>query len=264
MKKILILTLFSAFAITACSTVKETAEDVADQAVGTMINNNEKSGDNSSPDNMQRASVPAEYNFVAGSNTFFTSDMSMTTIGAMPAKWKTSGSGQVVTFPGVQGKWLLMNEFTTYKIDSLLSMPEDFSIEFDIITRSLEVNDLLSFSFGFSHNNSISEYISDAYNGGAITSTTIHYWNKEIINSSSDTEIYNSIDFPLTAYANAIMHVSIEVKGTNMKVYLDKKKVLDTKMFLPDSVTKYFYMSTPTDLTHGAQIAVGNFVFSAY
>src|SRR3546814_18074737 len=107
----------------------------------------------------------------------------------MPHYWKTSGSGQVVTFPGTEGNWMLLKEFTTYKLDTLLAMPADFSLEFDIFTRSDKARDLNDFNFGFARDNSVRSYISDAYNDNAITSTTVHYWNEEVIHSSSNTKV---------------------------------------------------------------------------
>jgi len=53
-------------------------------------------------------------------------------------------------------------------------------------------------------------------------------------------------------YAIGIMHVAIAVNGTNMRVYLDKVKVVGTDMFLASSKNKYFYVSTSTRLDNGA------------
>lgn len=206
-----------------------------------------------------RAAVSGAFDFVPADSLLFHDDLLADKPGSMPRQWKSSGSGQVVSFPGIEGNWLLLKEFTTYKADTLLAMPEAFSLEFDILTRSDQARDLLQFSFGFASDNSVRDYIGDAYNSNAITQTTIHYWNKEIISSSSDTRIYNTTDHELENYANEIMHVSIRVRGENMAVYLDETKVLDTEMFDPGA-KKYFYMSTGTELNNEAQIAVSNFM----
>src|SRR5690606_24074725 len=124
--------------------------------------------------------------------------------------------------------------------------------------------DLNELKFGFAHDNAINAYISDAYNDNAITSTSVHYWNKAITNSSSDTKIYNTIDFPLAEYAVGKMHVAIEVKNKHMVVYLDKVKVLDTDMFGRDQEKKYFYVSTGTELSNGAEIGIGNFKVASF
>lgn len=200
------------------------------------------------------------FDFTPGATTFFSDSFAVDQPGRMPKHWKSSGSGSLVNFPGVPGKWMLMQEFTSYKLDTLMSLPANCTVEFDILTRADQAKDLSDFKFGLSHDNSVADYTSDAYNDNAITQTQIHYWNKSVLNSSSDTKAHNTIDFPLTDFANAVMHVSMEINGTQMKVYLDQTKVLDTRMLNANSV-KYFYLSTSTNMTNNAQIAVGNFVF---
>lgn len=200
------------------------------------------------------------YDFHAGTNALFSDNFLEDSLGSMAGKWKTSGSGSVQAFPNEDGRWLSLKEFTSYKLRNDRPLPQNFTVEFDIVTHSnTNANDLESLSFGFAHDNNISDYVSDAYNDGAITATEIHYWNKEINNSSSDTKINNSIKFPLAQYAIGRMHVAIAVNGNSMRVYLDKVKVLDTEMFLNNSKNKYFYISTSTRLDNGARIGIGNF-----
>lgn len=243
--------------------IRKKAEKAAEKVVEDVISKEDGSGEQTSARKSgettpARAAVKPVFDFVPGDSLLLNDDLSGETPGSMPRRWKTSGSGQVVSFPGIAGKWFLLNEFTTYKLDSSRAMPADFSLEFDIITRSDQASDLNDFSFGFSRDNSVRSYTGDAYNENAITQTTIHYWNEEVINSSSDTRSYNTRDFELAGYANAVMHVSIQVNGTHMKVYLDKTKVLDADMFDP-GVKKYFYLSTSTRIDNEAQIAVSNF-----
>ncbi len=205
------------------------------------------------------AASAKDFNFKPGSIVVFSDDFSKDSIGRMAQFWKTSGSGSVANLPDHSGNWLLLKEFTTYKFKSNTALPENFTLEFDIATQSNnDAKDLNSISFGFAHDNAINDYIGDAYNNNAITSTTVHYWNKEIINSSSDTKIHNTTDFPLAEYAIGKMHVAIEVKDKHMVVYLDKVKVLDTEMFSRDQEKKYFYISTGTELNNGAKIGISN------
>ena len=200
------------------------------------------------------------YNFIAGTDSVYFDNFSQETAGDMASHWKSNGSGSIGTADQFAGNWLFLKEFTSYKLKSDTPLPENFTIEFDIVTLSKdEARDLNSVSFGFAHNNAISSYIGDAYNEGAITQTEIHYWNKEIITSSSDNKKYNTIKYPLEEYAIGKMHVSVTVKGLHMQVYLDKHKVLDTDMFERNPEKKYFYISTSTRLDNGARIGVGNF-----
>lgn len=249
--------------------IKKKAEKAAEKTVDRVLSGEKDPAGDPDNDGETTGSTPARatinpvFDFVPGDSLVFRDDLSGDQPGSMPHAWKSNGSGEVVRFPGVAGNWLLLKEFASYKLDTLLAMPAHFSLEFDILTRSDQARDLVEFSFGFASDNSVRRYISDAYNDNAITQTTIHYWNKEVISSSSDTKIHHTGDFELENYANETMHVSIRVAGENMAVYLDKKKVLDTRMFDPGA-KKYFYMSTGTELNNDAQIAVSNFDLKEY
>ncbi|TCK80868.1 hypothetical protein [Albibacterium bauzanense] len=211
------------------------------------------------------ANAANDFKFKTGSILVFSDDLSRDSIGSMAQFWKASGSGSVANLPDQSGNWLLLKEFTSYKLKSNAPLPNNFTLEFDIATQSnTDAKDLMELKFGFAHDNAINNYISDAYNDNAITSTSIHYWNKTIINSSSDTKIYNTIDFPLAEYAVGKMHVAIEVKNKQMVIYLDKVKVLDTEMFSRDQERKYFYVSTGTELSNGAAIGISNFKVASF
>lgn len=244
--------------------IRDKVSDKIENKVDKVLDGQTKAATKSTADGVGQAEASVElagpYNFIQGKDTVYFDNFASERTGDMASHWKTHGSGSVGTTEAFPGNWLFLNEFTSYKLKSDTPLPENFTIEFDIVTLSKdEAKDLNSFSFGFAHNNAISSYIGDAYNEGAITQTEIHYWNKEIINSSSDNKKYNTIKFPLEEYAMGKMHVAITVRGIHMQVYLDKHKVLDTDMFSRTPEKKYFYISTSTNLDNGARIGVGDF-----
>lgn len=242
--------------------VSSKVENTVNGAVDKALDGKGSSGDITASSTVD---TNKEFNFKTGSALVFSDDFSDDSIGHMAQFWKASGSGSVASLPDQSGKWLLLKEFTSYKLKSNTPLPDNFTLEFDIATQSnTDAKDLLELKFGFAHDNAINNYISDAYNDNAITSTSIHYWNKAITNSSSDTKIYNTVDFPLAEYAVGKMHVAIEVKNKQMVVYLDKVKVLDTEMFDRDQEKKYFYLSTGTKLSNGAEIGISNFKVASF
>lgn len=246
------------------SKIGDKADGMIDNVFSKKSNDTSLSTSTSSINTAFFKDAAKSYDFVPGNTVVFQDNFAKDSLGAMAAHWKTSGTGEIETFGLRKGRWLSLKEFTSYKLKSNNPLPENFTIEFDIATQSnTNAGDLETLSFGFAHDNNISDYISDAYNDNAITETQIHYWNKEINNSSSDSKINNTIKFPLAAYAIGIMHVAIKVKGENMQVFLDKVKVLDTRMFLGTSKTKYFYISTGTRLDNGAKIGISNFTIAA-
>lgn len=243
--------------------INQKANETVDNSINKVLNGKPKkdvaANDDAASSGYIFEEASKNYKFVPGSKTIFDENFAKYSVGSMPGSFKTSGSGEVIHFANNTGNWLLLKEFTTYKLKSDVSLPENFTIEFDIATNAREAKDLTSFSFGFAHDNSISNYIGGAYGNNAITDTQIHYWNKNVTNNSSDTSLNNTINFPLAQYAVGTMHVAIAVQGTNMQVYLDKVKVLDTEMFLPQSKKKYFYCSTSTQISHNGQIGISNF-----
>lgn len=223
----------------------------------TSTSNNEGRGKGGS---FEQIGLAGAYNFTAGTDTVYFDDFSSEKVGDMASHWKSNSSGSIGTSELYPGNWLFLNAFTTYKLKNNTPLPDNFTIEFDIVTLSRDqARDLNSLSFGFAHNNSVSSYLGDAYTSGAINKTEIHYWNKEVNNASSDNKKSSSIDFPLEGYAIGKMHVALTVKGLHLQAYLDQHKILDTDVFAQTPETKYFYISTSTQLSNGARIGVGNF-----
>lgn len=204
------------------------------------------------------------YNFTPGKTLILEDNFSTDATGNMARLWKTSGSGSVEKFETLDGQWLSLNQYTTYKLKSDKALPANFTIEFDIATHSnTDTDDLGNISFGFAHDNNATKFISDAYNDNGIMSTEIRYSGKSINNASSETKINNTLDFPLSGYAIGKMHVAILVKGETAQVYLDKVKVLDTPMFLKSTGNNFFYISAPFKLDHDARIGFSNFKLAA-
>lgn len=245
--------------------IQQKLQDKVDKKVDNVLNGSSgavKSADDGSTG--KKAKLPnleEVYSFTPGSATVFSDNFATDNAGRMPKHWKSSGGGGIATVSGMPGKWLSLMARTTYKLTDLLAMPGNFTIEFDLVTRSTEAKDIGAMQFGFAKDNSNREYISDAYNSNAITASQLHFWNKAIHNASSDTKISNNLEFPLNNYANELIHIAIAVEGENMRVYVNKSKVLDTNMFKKGTI-KYFYMSAPFDYEYNAMVYFGNFVIA--
>jgi len=243
---------------------QKSLEDKASQKVDDVLNGKKKvAGPAAESTAAKDAPPPVEevYSFTPGSTILFESDFKRDSKGSMPKRWKTSSTGSVVSIPDMPGNWLALAPRTTYKIDSLLKAPENFTIEFDLVTRSDEAKDIGSMAFGFARDNSIKNYIYDAYNDNGITNTQFHFHNRDISNSSSDTKVYNTLSYPFANYANGLLHVAIAVEGETMRVYVNRSKVLDTRMLRKD-LPKYFYLSAPFSYDNQAKVYFGNFVMS--
>jgi outer membrane protein OmpA-like peptidoglycan-associated protein len=60
-------------------------------------------------------------------------DFSLDAVGDFPARWNTNASGEVVEVSGQQGKWLKLDASGVYMPESISLLPENFTLEFDLI-----------------------------------------------------------------------------------------------------------------------------------
>jgi OmpA-OmpF porin, OOP family len=81
----------------------------------------------------------SKYDFTPGEKVIFYEDFSQDAIGDFPALWNTNGSAEVVTTNLFPGNWMKFDCRESVWTDALLNLPENYTIEFDIIpTKSSE------------------------------------------------------------------------------------------------------------------------------
>lgn len=208
-----------------------------------------------------RLTIDRTSDFTAGSRTLATSDFAATPKGAMPADWKTNGSGSVVAVAQLPGKWLALAPDASYKLARPPVLPDRFTVEFDLVPAADEVGDFDSVLFGFAHDNSTRAFISDAYNGGAINGVDLNFGGSTSV-SSSATDYSHFDDIDLRDTANRIIHVAMAIDGDQMRVYLDGRKIADARLFNGNDA-RYFFLSSPLNYRHGATMLFGNFRIAA-
>lgn len=244
--------------------IQQKVEDKAAEKVDDVLNGSEQTAENTSETTSKRDIPYLEevFSFTPGGTLLFEDHFLEAQKGLMPEYWKTSGNGSIVELDAYPGKWLMMEENSTYKLDTLIKLPENFTIEFDLITSSDKAEDLRSMNFGFAKDNSVRATLLDAYNDGAVTSTEFQFHNEDIVHSSNDMDAFHSLSFPFKGYSNTEIHVSIVVQGREMRVYLDKSKILDRTMFATGT-SKFFYVTAPYKYDKESKLFFGNFKMAA-
>lgn len=193
--------------------------------------------------------------FITGNTLLFEDSLNYDSPGRMAKYYQTNSTGTVVEVSGAPGKWLKLADKASYQLDTLLQLPQKFTLEFDLLTRANDAKDLRTIDFGFSKNNSTRKYI---YGVAKETNvyTSLQYYYENIRTSSNNNDNESRIDFPLSNYANAIMHVSVAVDGSRMQVYIDDHKVLDATVLEP-TAPKHFFLSTDS-YRNNAVALIGN------
>ncbi|WP_183573305.1 hypothetical protein HDF18_07035 [Mucilaginibacter sp. X5P1] len=208
----------------------------------------------------QKPVIDSAFDFVPADSVIFSDNFAA----SMPKNWKSNGLGKVITLPGIDGKWLALQNFCSYKLTNPSSLPAKFTLEFDIIAATDKTQDLSPVIFGFSKDNSVSQYLPDAYNAGSINAVSIRYSNGDEVNiASSARNVDASTKLDLVSYANQIMHVSIAVDGDMVRIYLDKTKIANELLFNKNRV-KYFFISAPIKTDNNGKVVVSNFKIATY
>jgi OmpA-OmpF porin, OOP family len=78
----------------------------------------------------------SKYDFIPGEKIIFFEDFSQDAVGDFPALWNTNGSAEVVTTNLFPGNWMKFDSRDAVWTDALLTLPDNFTIEFDVIPTS--------------------------------------------------------------------------------------------------------------------------------
>ncbi|WOD44408.1 OmpA family protein [Hwangdonia lutea] len=82
--------------------------------------------------------IISKFDFVPGDKLLFFDDFSQDFMGDLPSKWNTNGSGAIVKLNKVEGNWFeLKAGYRLYVIPDINELPQDYSIEFDLLTSGL-------------------------------------------------------------------------------------------------------------------------------
>lgn len=184
----------------------------------------------------------------------FNENFSSYELGASPHSIKTNSAAIVAHPPGQEGKWLLVKNQATYKLNRLTPFPASFTFEFDVLAVAESIKDIAPVCFGFVKDNAAREHLSNA---GAFVQ--LHYRDADAVNIGNyELKKETGTTFDLASTTNRPLHVKLVVSGTQLTVYLDDTKLAETELFMPKAA-KYFYFSGPWQYDSGSKLFISNF-----
>ena len=200
---------------------------------------------NASVHAQQTASAEEKGNndFVSGTAVIFEDHFEQDKLGDFPARWNTNGSGKITKVNAVPGNWLEVPHNSIVHPIMEKSLPDNCTIEFDLFLQRNGQQRIPFIQFGLTPVKdimkedifykdkffiSISRY--DEENG-----KTIEYGLRDVIGNKSD--------FPITNYANKILHVSIAINNTRIRIFLDDKKIIDLPRVLTTTMRNNFFFN---------------------
>ena len=178
----------------------------------------------------------SKFDFIPGAKVIFYDDFADAAVGDFPSNWNTNASGEVVSTNLYSGNWFKMNGEGCVLLDEGLDLPENFTVEYDVICYPAE-EDNTNYEFGFYMYSA--ENPKDMEEGGAVPG--LKGGIKMFFGSHSSYSAYNEEEYTLSGdKEDAVMdagkkyRLSFWVQKTRLRVYLDEVKIFDLpKVFKP-------------------------------
>ena len=197
-----------------------------------------------SPTNAPAVSGGAFGDFTPGANVLLEEHFEKDALLDFPAQWNTNGSGKVVHIDGQQGKWLDIAVNTVVNPVLNKALPENCTISFDLFLQAQGDQLTPIIQFGLT---AVSDILKD----------DISYKDKFYVGISRYNEndghsleyglkdpVGNKNDFPLTSYANRVLHIDMAINKTRIRVYADQVKLIDLPRALTPGMRNNFFISS--------------------
>ncbi len=178
--------------------------------------------------------VYSKFDFVPGDKLLLYDDFSLDFIGDFPSKWNTNGSGEVVSINDTPDKWLkILPGYNTFYIPDV-TLPEEYTIEFDLLTSGLDkhtpstavlrilLSNDTSFKWGSNYVNAEIPFCQYAAIGIRMKN---HINNK--------VEINNVVTADLREAVLNKPHISIAVNKQRYRLWVNEKKYIDIPRIVP-------------------------------
>ena len=220
----------------------------------------------SSVDSKPTLSAYSKFDFIPGEKIIFYDDFSQDAVGDFPALYNTNGSGEIVTTNLYPGNWLQYVMDESIWTDRLLSLPDNYTLEFDVIPIQGTEGGMGGWSFRLMK--SINE---KSWDGGAVPGKAgfafgVEYFGRpyyRAYNNNLDGQFWDQRgtkdDQKIYEKKDQKYHMSIWVQKTRVRVYQNETKLFDIPRAFPDPLVKMdrLIFEASAAMVSNIRIAVG-------
>ena len=187
----------------------------------------------------------SKFDFIPGERVVFYEDFSQDAVGDFPALWNTNGSGEVVNTNLYPGNWLRYVMRESIWTDKLLTLPDNYTLEFDVVPIEGTEGGMGGWSFRLMK--SINE---KSWDGGAVPGNAGFYYGVEYFGRANYRAYNNKLDgefWDQKGYKDddntyqkkdQIYHMSVWVQKTRVRIYQNEIKMFDVPRAFPDPEVK--------------------------
>lgn len=207
----------------------------------------------------------SKYDFVPGDKVLAYEDFSQDAAGDFPGKWNSNSSGEIVTASRLKGNWLMINKKGIFTPEFINSLPDNFTLEFDLVyfgsgpflhllllSGDNEQN-LLNYDIGKHSGADVGIQPIPRDKGGVATIYSYNNGNKLVD---------NTIQFQNAG--NTKIKVSVWRQKQRLRVYLDQNKIFDLPRAFPSGrIYNTVLFETWSDFEGPDKYLIGNIKLAA-
>lgn len=216
-------------------------DDSPDTSTTPNKGDNENSEVNN-PNISDNLEVYSKFDFVPGDKQLFFDDFSQDFVGDFPSKWNTNATGEVVRING-ENWFELKSGYGVYFVPDVKDLPEDYTIEFDVLTKgvSKKTSSTARFNIIISDNNKFNQGTNHYGQAtlpfgqyGAFSIRVNNYFNRS--GGDVNTDIKSDIRDEVLNQP----HISISVTKQRYRLWVNEVKYVDIPRFIQElNVLKY-------------------------
>ena len=210
----------------------KTDDDITKNSSG-----NESSSSDKETNKAKELEIYRKFDFVPGDNILMADDFSLDNLGDFPSKWNTNGTGELAAIN--QEKWFKLAGKSVYIPDLASNLPEDYTIEFDMLTvvdkktssqAKLEIWLEDNKVFNPSKNRAMVEIPLCLFiSVGFIIENKV----------SGNRVIRNTVEKDIRDILLQKNHVSISVNGNRFRMWINENKVVDIPRLVPENILSF-------------------------
>ncbi|MCM4168944.1 Peptidoglycan-associated lipoprotein [Arenibacter antarcticus] len=211
--------------------------------------------------------VYSNFTFIPGNKLLFYDDFAADALGDFPANWETGGSGEVVTTSSSESKWLSIVRRSGYMPTMKNTLPENYTIEFDLVNNGYGSGKPTSkIFFAFLSKKSYAMGSGGTLADVEILLSTNSFDVRTVENFGGEVEVKigNRIDREMPEYLNNSVHISIAVNKKRLRMWVNEEKMVDSPNLIQANIGKYFIIEAMDVLPDkGHFVGITNFKIAA-
>ena len=180
-------------------------------------------------------SVYSKFDYVPGDKLMFFDNFSNDFVGDFPSRWNTNGGGEIITVNESPEKWLeLLPGYNLRYIPDVPKLPEEYTIEFDILTAGLDrkTSSTAKLRVSLSDDDKFKE-------GANFVDAHLPFCQYSPIGITMENhingkrEIYSVVNADLRDEVLNRPHISIAVNKQRFRLWVNEEKYIDIPRIVP-------------------------------